>query len=207
MVEYRTIANEVSAEFIERRSRFIGYAKPVETEEEAVSFINAIKSKNWNATHNVYAYSIRNNQLKRYSDDGEPQGTAGIPTLDVLQKSGVTDAVVVVTRYFGGILLGTGGLVRAYSHSASIALQQAKMITMRTCLMAEVRCDYNQYGKLAALIPESGGVVDNVDFTDVVQIHYHMSDECMLAFEQKLADVTCGQSKIVVAGEKFFEIL
>lgn len=207
MVEYRTIANEASAEFVERRSRFISYAKPVETEEEAVSFINAIKSKNWNATHNVYAYSIRNNQLKRYSDDGEPQGTAGIPTLDVLLKSGVTDAVVVVTRYFGGILLGAGGLVRAYSHSASIALQQAKMITMRTCLMAEVCCDYNQYGKLAALIPESGGVVDNADFTDMVRINFHMSDERMPAFEQKLADITCGQSKTVMTGEKFFEIL
>jgi uncharacterized YigZ family protein len=207
MVEYRTIAQEASAEFVERRSRFIGYAKPVETEEEAASFINAVKSKNWNAAHNVYAYSIRCNQLKRYSDDGEPQGTAGIPTLDVLLKSGVTDAVVVVTRYFGGILLGAGGLVRAYSHSASIALQQAKMITMRTCLVAELCCDYNHYGKLTALIPESGGVVDSTDFTDRIRMNFHISDEHMTAFEQKLADATCGQSRVVITGEKFFEIL
>ncbi len=207
MFEYRTVANEASAEFVERRSRFIGYAKPVKTEEEAVSFINSIKSKHWNATHNVYAYSIRQGQLKRYSDDGEPQGTAGIPTLDVILKSGVTDVVVVVTRYFGGILLGAGGLVRAYSHSASIALQQAKIITMRTCMMAEVDCDYNQYGKLAALIPENGGVVDHTDFTDIVKIKFHMSDDDMPKFEQKLADATCGQSNVEIVGEKFFEIL
>ena len=206
MTEYRTVANEASAEFVERHSRFIGYAKPVKTEEEAILFINSIKSKNWNATHNVYAYCIRQDQVKRYSDDGEPQGTAGIPTLDVLVKSGVTDVVVVITRYFGGILLGAGGLVRAYSHSASIALHQAEIITMHSCVMAEINCDYNQYGKLASLIPENGGVVDHADFTDTVKINFHLSDSDMPAFEQKLADATCGQSKAEVVGEKFFEI-
>jgi len=207
MSEYQTVANEASAEFVERRSRFIGYAKPVKTEEEAVLFINSIKTKNWNATHNVYAYCIRQDQVKRYSDDGEPQGTAGIPTLDVLVKTGVTDVVVVVTRYFGGILLGAGGLVRAYSHSASIALQQAKIITMRSCVLAEMDCDYNQYGKLASLIPESGGVVDHADFTDTVKIKFHLDDENMPEFEQKLADATCGQCKAEVIDEKFFENL
>nr|WP_319487929.1 YigZ family protein [uncultured Caproiciproducens sp.] len=207
MVEYRTVGNEALSEFTERRSRFIGCAKPVNTEEEAVSFIHSIKSKNWNATHNVYAYSIRSGQIKRYSDDGEPQGTAGIPVLDVIVKSGVTDTAVVVTRYFGGILLGTGGLVRAYSHGASIALEQAGIITMRTCLIAEVCCDYSQYGRLSALIPESGGTVDHADFTDCVKIFFHMSDEDMYLFEQKLADATCGQSKAEITGEKFFKIL
>lgn len=205
MAEYQTVANEVSAEFVERRSRFIGYAKPVETEQEAVLFINSIKAKNWNATHNVYAYCIRQGQSKRYSDDGEPQGTAGIPTLDVIVKSGVTDAVVVVTRYFGGILLGGGGLVRAYSHSASLVLQQAKIITMRACHMVEIECDYNQYGKLTALIPESGGVMDHADFTEIVKIKFHMSVGNMPAFEQKLADATCGQNKAEIVGEKFFK--
>lgn len=205
MTEYQTVANEVSAEFVERRSRFIGYAKPVETEQEAVLFINSIKAKNWNATHNVYAYCIRQGQSKRYSDDGEPQGTAGIPTLDVIVKSGVTDAVVVVTRYFGGILLGGGGLVRAYSHSASLVLQQAKIITMRACYMVEIECDYNQYGKLTALIPESGGVMDHADFTEIVKIKFHMSVGNMPAFEQKLADATCGQNKAEIVGEKFFK--
>jgi uncharacterized YigZ family protein len=206
MVEYQTIAQEASGELVERRSRFIGYAKPVETEEEAVSFIHAVKALNRAANHNVYAYSLRSSQLKRCSDDGEPQGTAGVPVLEVLVKSGVTDAVVVVTRYFGGILLGTGGLVRAYSHSASLALQQAKVITMRSCLMAEVCCDYSQYGRLAALIPESGGVVEDTDFTDKICVRFHMSDEGMPEFEKKLAQATCGQSRVVINGEKFFEI-
>jgi uncharacterized YigZ family protein len=207
MTEYRTVAKEASAEFVERHSRFIGYAKPVETEEEAVSFINAMKSKNWNATHNVYAYSLREGQIKRYSDDGEPQGTAGIPTLDVISKSNVTDTAVVVTRYFGGILLGAGGLVRAYSHAASIALEQAEIITMRTCLIAEVNCDYNQYGRLAALIPENSGVVDHTDFTDLVTIRFHMSGDNLPDFRQKLADATCGKSEILITNEKYFKIL
>ncbi len=207
MTEYKTVAQESSAQFTERRSRFIGFAKPVNTEEEAVSFINAVKAKHWDATHNVYAYSVRAGQIKRYSDDGEPQGTAGIPTLDVILKSDVTDVAVVVTRYFGGVLLGAGGLVRAYSHAASIALEQAKIITMRTCLMAEVNCDYNQYGRLAALIPESGGVIDHADFTDTVKVRFHMSDDNMDTFRPKLADATCGQSEILLHGEKYFENL
>ena len=206
MVEYQTIAHEASGERVERRSRLIGYAKPVETEEEAVSFIQEVKALNRTANHHVYAYSLRGNQLKRCSDDGEPQGTAGVPVLEVLVKSGVTDAVVVVTRYFGGTLLGTGGLVRAYSHSASIALAQAEVITMRSCLMAEVSCEYHQYGRLTALLPESGGVIDDTDFTNRICIRFHISDRDLPEFEEKLAQATCGQSKVLITGEKFFKI-
>ena len=144
-MEYRTILNEASDEFIERKSRFIGYIKPVTTQEDAVSFINEIKSKHWDATHNVYAYILRDGQIRRYSDDGEPQGTAGIPVLDVLQKEGLTDCVVVVTRYFGGILLGGGGLVRAYSHAAKLAVDAAGVIKMSMCVRAECECDYGYY--------------------------------------------------------------
>lgn len=207
MSEYRTIAREASAEFTERRSRFIGVAKPVQTEQEAVSFLNQIKSSHWDATHNVYAYSIREGQARRYSDDGEPQGTAGIPVLDVLLKTGVVDTAVVVTRYFGGILLGAGGLVRAYSHAASLALEQAGMVTMRTCFTAQVTCDYGQYGRLAAMIPENGGVVDDAVFTDKVTVFFHIRDTQMDSFRQKLADYTCGQSDVTVTGEKYFEFL
>ena len=144
---YQTIAHEAAQEFVERRSRFIGYAKPVRTEEEALAFLEEIRTRHWDATHNVFAYSLRQGNLRRYSDDGEPQGTAGVPVLDVLQKSGVTDAVLVVTRYFGGVLLGAGGLVRAYSHAASLALQAGEVITMQLCKTARVMCDYNQIGR------------------------------------------------------------
>lgn len=206
MVEYKTVRCEASDEFIERRSRFIGYAKPVKTEDDAISFIHKMKTENWNATHNVYAYSIRAGQIKRYSDDGEPQGTAGIPVLDVILKSDVTDVVIVATRYFGGILLGTGGLVRAYTHSASIALEQAQIVTMRQCKLAELTCDYNQYGRISALIPECGGIMDDTAFGELVKISLHMSETDFTGFEKQLADATCGQVQATVIGEKFFAV-
>ena len=121
-MQYRTIRAAASAEFVEKRSRFIGYISPVTTQEDAAAFIDSIRSKHWDATHNVPAYIIREGNICRFSDDGEPQGTAGMPALNVLQKEGLTDCVLVVTRYFGGILLGGGGLVRAYSHAAKIAV-------------------------------------------------------------------------------------
>lgn len=201
---YKTVKEYGEAEFVEKRSRFIGYCKPVKTEEEAIAFINEKKSKHWDATHNVYAYCIREGNIKRYSDDGEPQGTAGIPTLDVLQKSGVTDAVVVVTRYFGGILLGGGGLVRAYSHGAKIGMEAAKVVTMEESLICSVVCDYTRYGKLQSLIPECGGIIDDTRFTDCVEIKFHIREEMLGGLNKKIADATCGQVEVEVTDSKFF---
>ena len=147
MAEYKTVRKNAQDQFVEKRSRFIGYACPVQTEQEALDFITSKKSEHWDASHNVYAYILRDGTM-RFSDDGEPQGTAGMPVLDVLRKSGVTDVVTVATRYFGGILLGGGGLVRAYSHTASIALQAAQIITMRECLLLSLTCDYGRYGRV-----------------------------------------------------------
>ena len=205
MDQYRTVKNEAEDEFVERRSRFIGRVKPVKTEEDAVSFIRACKSKYWDASHNVYAYSLREGSVRRYSDDGEPQGTAGVPVLEVLQKSGVTDLVVVVTRYFGGVLLGAGGLVRAYSHGAKIALDAGRIITMALCQTAELVCDYNQYGRLLSLIPEAGGVVTDTQFTDVVEISFQIPGESLPALNRKLADATSGSVQAPAAGELFVE--
>ena len=126
--DYKTVKIESSDEFTEKRSRFIGYVKPVKTEAEATEFINSIRSKHWDARHNVYAYSLREGNIKRYSDDGEPSGTAGMPVLDVITKNEVYDVCVVVTRYFGGVLLGTGGLVRAYSQGSKIALEAGQVV-------------------------------------------------------------------------------
>ncbi len=206
MESYRTVKQETSAEFIEKRSKFIGYIKPVETEEEAIAFIQSIKAKHWDATHNVYAYSLRAGQTRRYSDDGEPQGTAGIPTLDVLQKAEITDVVVVVTRYFGGILLGGGGLVRAYSHAASLAVEASGILHMRQCLLAHLTCDYNQYGRIASLIPECFGTIDETVFEDTVQIQFHMAQNDFQTFEKRLADVTCGAVTANVTGKEFFAV-
>ena len=202
--EYTTIYSPAEDEFVERKSRFIGHIAPVQTEEEAQAFIAQIRQQHRDATHNTYAYILRSG-IKRYSDDGEPQGTAGVPVLEVLQKSGVTDLVVVVTRYFGGVLLGAGGLVRAYSHGAKIALDAGRIITMALCQTAELVCDYNQYGRLLSLIPEAGGVVTDTQFTDVVEISFQIPGESLPALNRKLADATSGSVQAQAAGELFVE--
>lgn len=207
MAEYRTIETIAQDSFIERRSRFIGHAKPVQTEEEALAFIREIKAKHWDATHNVYAYVLREGRTARYSDDGEPQGTAGVPVLEVLQKPGITDAVLVVTRYFGGTLLGAGGLIRAYSHAASLAVQAAHIITMRECVLAHLLCDYSQYGRLQALVPECGGVLDHTEFTDFVRVSFHMEEPAFEALQPKLADATAGSVQAEIDGKNFFKFL
>ena len=142
-MNYFTISQPAEASFIEKRSEFIGCIAPVSTKDEAVEFINSIKSKHRKAKHNVYAYILRKDNISRYSDDGEPQGTAGVPVLDVLKKRGLTDVCVVVTRYFGGILLGGGGLVRAYSHAAAIACDAAHIMNMCVCKKIKIECDYS----------------------------------------------------------------
>ncbi len=202
-MEYRTIAKASSDEFVEKKSRFIGYIKPVATQDEAVAFINEIKSKHWDATHNVYAYVLRDGQIRRYSDDGEPQGTAGIPVLDVLVKENLTDCVAVATRYFGGTLLGTGGLVRAYSHTAKIAVEAGGIVTMKLCKVLKVCCNYNFYGRLNSLIPECGGVIDDTDFADTVTVTLKMPTDDVDNFEKKLVDLSFGKLKSEEIGEAF----
>ncbi len=206
MASYKTVKKESMDEFIEKKSRFIGYVKPVKTVDEAVAFINEIKSKHWDATHNVYAYSLREGQVKRFSDDGEPQGTAGIPTLDVILKQDVVDCCVVVTRYFGGIMLGAGGLVRAYSHGAKIALDAGEVITMSLCKIVRVKSDYNFYGRLVPLICEQGGIVEDTLFTDAVEVIFRIPEEKVPQFEAKLVDVSNGRFHSEVTDEKYCEI-
>lgn len=190
MDEYRTIAAEASDEFVEKRSRFIGTVQPVTTEDEAVAFIGAMREKYWDASHNVYAYILREGQLKRYTDDGEPQGTAGVPVLDVLQKENLTDLVVVVTRYFGGTLLGAGGLVRAYSHGAKIAVDAAGIKVMRPCTVVKLDVDYPMYGKVSHLLPKHGAVTQSSNFGVAVQLQLLLSDAALPAFTRELTELT-----------------
>lgn len=203
---YITVEKEADDSFVEKRSKFIGYCRPVSTQQEALDFINRIKAKHWDARHNVYAYCLRENQVKRYSDDGEPQGTAGMPVLEAMTKNNVTDAVVVVTRYFGGVLLGTGGLVRAYSHSAVLALQAAGIVKMEQCLVCSLSCDYNQYGKASALIPQCGGVIDNSNFGTDVSIDFHINSVGFNTLSKQLAEATCGQVEPQGNGREFFAV-
>ncbi len=201
---YKTVKTESHGEFVEKRSRFIGYCKPVKTEGDAVAFINEIRSAHWDARHNVYAYSLREGNLRRYSDDGEPSGTAGMPVLDVITKNGVQDVCVVVTRYFGGVLLGKGGLVRAYSQGAKLALEAGQVITMQSCLLCSLCCSYNQYGKVSAVVMDSDGVIDDTLYEADVVIRFHMPPELLPALNKKLADITAGEVQAQGDEEQFF---
>ena len=202
---YKTVKFNTNDEFVEKRSRFIGYCKPVTTEQEAIDFINKIKKDHWDATHNVYAYSLREGQIKRYSDDGEPSGTAGMPALDVILKNDVVDVVVVVTRYFGGVLLGTGGLVRAYAKGCKVALEAANIVTMELCSQCKISCSYNQYGKINTLVMQKGGYVDNCDFADNVIIDFHMPVDLVNSLNKSLADATAGEVTVEIIGENYYE--
>lgn len=206
MSDYLTLSREASDEFIEKRSRFIGYAKPVTTQEEAMDFINTIRSKHWDATHNVYAYVLREGQARRYSDDGEPSGTAGVPVLDVLLKENITDCVVVATRYFGGVLLGAGGLVRAYSHTSKIAVEAAGIIKMCVCSVMSVTCDYTFYGRLPSLIAEFEGVTEDTEFSDNVTVKFYLPIANEPLFAAKLIDSSFGKFKAVKISEKYAQL-
>ena len=203
MKEYRTVECEAADEFIEKKSRFIGYVKPVKTQEEAVSFINEIKSKHWDATHNVSAYVLRENNIQRSSDDGEPSGTAGVPVLDVLLKEGVVDACVVVTRYFGGTLLGAGGLIRAYSHSSKLALEAGGIITMAPCVIAEILVDYNFYDRANNLLSSYGANLENSEFAENIKLTFTIKESFYEAFNDELTDISQGKYKAEVVGRKF----
>ncbi len=200
---YLTIEKAAVDEFTEKRSRFIGAIQPVTTEEETLAFIRQRQKEFWDAKHNVYAYVLDRGALCRFSDDGEPQGTAGIPVLDVLRKEGLTDCAVVVTRYFGGILLGGGGLVRAYSHAAKLAVDAAGVVEMRRCLLGHVVCDYAQYGWLPALISDQGGTVLDAAFTDAVTVHFSLPCEQKGHLQAALTDRSAGRLETVFTGESF----
>lgn len=193
MQEYKTVEKEANDFFIEKKSKFIGYAKPVKTQEEAVEFISEIKSKHWDATHNVYAYVLRENNIQRYSDDGEPSGTAGVPVLDVMLKESLVDVCVVATRYFGGTLLGAGGLVRAYSHTSKIALEAAGIITMAQCSVMSAEVDYSFYDRLNILLSDFSAVILDTSFSDKVYVEFSVKENIVDSLNAKLIDVSNGK--------------
>lgn len=193
MQEYKTVEKEANDFFIEKKSKFIGYAKPVKTQEEAVEFISEIKSKHWDATHNVYAYVLRENNIQRYSDDGEPSGTAGVPVLDVMLKENLVDVCVVATRYFGGTLLGAGGLVRAYSHTSKIALEAAGIITMAQCSIMSAEVDYSFYDRLNILLSDFSAVILDTSFSDKVCVKFSVKENTVDLLNAKLIDVSNGK--------------
>lgn len=201
--QYVTLRHEASAEFEEKRSVFIGYAKPVKTEAEAMEFVKKIRGKHGDARHNVFAYTLGGGVTARYSDDGEPQGTAGIPVLDVLRKSGVDDACIVVTRYFGGILLGAGGLVRAYSAAAKMALDAAEIATFEPYTEFSLTCSYPEYQKISAELPHFGAIIDDTQFADNVTLLFAVKKEKGDELVTRIREMTAGRSIPATVGERF----
>ncbi|MBO5377093.1 MAG: YigZ family protein [Ruminiclostridium sp.] len=193
---YKTINGSAEARFIEKKSEFIGYIRHTETEAEAIAFINEIRAMHRKATHNCYAYMLRDNNTARHSDDGEPGGTAGVPIYEVLRKEGLIDVTCVVTRYFGGIMLGAGGLVRAYTQGAKIAVEAAEILNMCTAARLTLKLDYSLYGKIGKTLTDFDVRTEKEDFGADVEITLCIRSEDEEKFSAALVDL-CNGSIII----------
>ncbi len=200
---YTTISKVAEIEFVERKSIFYGYAAPVKTEEEALALVKERRTLMPDATHHVFGYHMKGGILARYSDDGEPQGTAGMPVLEAIRKSGADDALVVVTRYFGGILLGAGGLVRAYAHTAHLALEAAGIVTYESYAELEITCSYSDYQKYLSQLPRFGAVMDDTDFSDRVTLRFAVKKHLTDDVRTLVREVSAGADEVKVLGERF----
>ena len=189
-------------EFIEKKSRFIGRLWPVETEEEALEKIQEMKKQHYDATHNCWAYIIHGGAV-RFSDDGEPGGTAGMPMLQVLQREGLNNCVCVVTRYFGGVLLGAGGLVRAYTKGAKIAVDAAGKSMKRVWTVLYVPCPYTYYERVKLLVAECEGIIRGTDFGAEVELELLFAENVANTFLEKLTDMTAGTVEGMETGKEY----
>ena len=203
MESYITIKERASFEYEDRKSVFIADAMPVSTEADALSFLEYVKKKYPDARHHVYAYVLRENSIMRFSDDHEPQGTAGMPVLDVIRKNGCTDTVIVVTRYFGGTLLGTGGLVRAYTSAALGALNEAGIIKYDIYCDIEFTVSYSDHGKITSTLVSLGFRTDDTIFGADVKIIGRIEKSKVDILLNSLTEITSGRCKTEILGEKF----
>lgn len=202
MDEYLVPSEYGEEEFIEKKSRFIGRIWPVETEEEALARIQEMKKKHYDATHNCWAYIIRDGAV-RFSDDGEPGGTAGMPMLQVLQREELYNVVCVVTRYFGGILLGAGGLVRAYTKGAKIAVDAAGKSMKRVWTVLYVPCPYSFYERVRLEAEAFGGIVRKADFGAEVELELLFPEAKTQEFLDRLTDMTAGAVESMEIGQEY----
>jgi uncharacterized YigZ family protein len=199
------VPKEASAQIVEKKSTFIAHVKNIETEQEAYQFIEDIKKKYWDARHNVYAYYIGGeNQVHKYSDDGEPSGTAGVPILEIIKKEGIEDVVVVVTRYFGGILLGTGGLARAYSKSAKEGIIAAGVVKKTLCQILQIKIEYTLLGKLQNHINERGYKFLNLTYSDFIDSSIAIPIGEKEKFGEWFCELTAGKGIIKKVGEGYW---
>lgn len=193
-----TLASSVTVMMEEKKSVFYGHSLPINNEDEARRFIEEKRRKYYDATHNVYAYILNNGAVARYSDDGEPQGTAGLPVFNVLKMSGATDFVIVVTRYFGGILLGAGGLVRAYSAAAKMAIDKSGFATYEMYTVYQIIVSYSDYQKLLPALEKIGVSVDNTDFLENVTVYAAIETDREMILENMISELSAGKASISV---------
>ena len=195
---------EAESELVEKKSRFLGHVQRVETEEEARAVIDQVQKKYYDARHHCWCYVLHHGNVLRYSDDGEPQGTAGQPMLNVFQQEGVEDVVCVVTRYFGGILLGAGGLTRAYAKSAKDTLDAAGIACMQPWKMMRLDCPYSMLERFKLLLMAQGGVIERADYGATIEIQARVPVERAGIFEKEVTELSAGSMKIDWCGEHFF---
>lgn len=207
-MNYRTVVSESVSEEVINKSKFITYIKPVSTEEEATNFIEIIKKKHRDASHNVPVYLIGAKQeIQRYSDDGEPSGTAGVPIISMLKNEGITDLVLVVTRYFGGVKLGTGGLVRAYTNMAKLGLENSEVIDMLTYKLVEVSFDYTLHGSLQNyILSESKIILKDSIFTEKVKLLLYIKPDEFEDIKNRFIDISNSKCEIDIVTEEVLPI-
>lgn len=202
---YITIKKKASAEYIDRRSRFIARVCPVSSEVDALDFLNEIRLDH-SASHHVFAYRLRDRNFARYNDDGEPSGTAGLPVLDVLERSEITDAIIVVSRWFGGTLLGTGGLVRAYSTAAKLAVEASGLVEMELAGLYALQISYGDYDRIIRLARDTGIMITDSQFEEEVQIKLIATDEEAERFSKNLQEVTRGSKEILLLDKQYYPV-
>ena len=203
MDSYITVKNPSHFEYEDKKSVFIGQAMPVSTEADAIAFIDSVKKRYPDARHHVYAYVLRENSTMRFTDDHEPQGTAGMPVLDVIRKNGVTDVVIVVTRYFGGTLLGTGGLVRAYTSAAIGALESAEIIRYDIYTSLQISVSYSDFGKISAILSDNGFRTEATLYDVGVTLEGKIIKNDLEKLQAALVEATAGRVKFEIFGEEF----
>ena len=190
----KRVHKDGSAQITEKKSRFIGGVYNIENEEDALYYINETKKKYWDARHHCYAYIIgNNNEIKRFSDDGEPSGTAGKPILDVLDKSGIANCLIIVTRYFGGTLLGTGGLIRAYSEAAKSGIEASGIMEVKKGIQAQIDADYNSFGKIQYMCMERNIIITDTEYGKNVHINMIIEESEYAHFQKAVADAFDGR--------------
>lgn len=207
MMKYKVVFQGGSGEIVEKKSRFIAHVQKAESIEEAQQFVEEIKKKYWDARHNCYAFSVgEKNPLMRCSDDGEPGGTAGKPILEVIQGKDVHNIVIVVTRYFGGTLLGTGGLVRAYTEAAKIGMENAVILEKIPAVRSVLETNYTDLGKIQYILAQNQVTIENTEYTDKVEIQVLLAEEMIEKISKMLVENTGGRVKIIPGEHVYYAL-